>query len=45
MLRDSEIASHMNHEHVIGAIKIRFAVIGTVDVVLYFRPAHRIGVG
>jgi hypothetical protein len=34
MFRDREIAGHVNHEIVIGAIKIRFTVIGTVDVVL-----------
>jgi hypothetical protein len=42
VFRDVYVACYVDHEQVACAVLVRFAVIGTVDVVLNLRTADRI---
>ena len=42
MFRNVDVAEHVNHEVVAGAVAVRFAVITAVDVVLGLGSAKRI---
>ena len=42
VFRDRDIAGHVDHEQINGAVLKRFTVVGTVDVVLDLCTADRI---